>query len=96
MDFFQQIKTSIFSYWRTFRFIDEHNLWRLLILPAILNLIIAIVIIVMAIKLSRNIVEGMMSNFRFAEFILLAVASGMTCVICHLQYVSQRRYWQPL
>jgi CysZ protein len=67
MDFFQQIKTSIFSYWRTFRFIDEHNLWRLLILPAILNLIIAIVIIVMAIKLSRNIVEGMMSNFRFAE-----------------------------
>lgn len=67
MDFFQQIKTSIFSYWRTFRFIDSHNLWRLLILPAIINLCIAIVIVVFAIKLSRNIVEGMMSNFRFAE-----------------------------
>jgi len=67
MDFFQQIKTSIFSYWRTFRFIESHNLWRLLILPAIINLFIAIVIVVLAIKLSRNIVEGMMSNFRFAE-----------------------------
>ncbi len=67
MDFFQQIKSSIFSYWRAFRFLDSHNLWRLLILPAIINLIIAVVIVVLAIKLSKNIVESMMNNFHFAE-----------------------------
>lgn len=88
MDFFQQIKTSIFSYWRTFRFIESHNLWRLLILPAIINLCIATVMVILAIKLSRNIVEGMMANFRFAEddqelhslyrgFLMVVIRSGV-------------------
>lgn len=64
MDFLHQIKLSFLFYWRTFRFIDTHNLWKLLIMPAIINLIIAILIIVFAVKTSSIIVEYVLVNFQ--------------------------------
>ena len=67
MDFLHQIKLSFLFYWRAFRFIDTHNLWRLLIVPAIINLIIAFLIIVFAIKTSGIIVEYFLANFQLTS-----------------------------
>jgi CysZ protein len=64
MDFLHQIKLSFFFYWRAFRFIVNHNLWKLLIIPAIINLIIAFLIVVFAIKTSSVIVETVLENFQ--------------------------------
>ncbi len=64
MDFLHQIKISFFFYWRAFRFIVSHNLWKLLVIPAIINLIIAFLIIVFAIKTSSFIVENVLENFQ--------------------------------
>jgi len=63
MDFLHQIKLSFSFYWRAFRFIDGNNLWKLLIIPALINLIIAFLIIVFAIKSSGIIVEYVLNNF---------------------------------
>ncbi len=65
MDFLHQIKTSLIFYWRTYRFIETHALWRILILPAIINLFISIVIIVVAIRTSGYIVHLFMDNIQF-------------------------------
>jgi CysZ protein len=83
MDFLHQIKLSFLFYWRAFRFIDTHNLWRLLVIPAIINLIIAFLIVVFAIKSSGVIVEYVLANFQstssdkaihsFIEGILLVI-----------------------
>lgn len=63
MDFLHQIKLSFFFYWKAFRFIVSHNLWKLLVIPAIINLIIAFLIVVFAIKTSGIIVESVLENF---------------------------------
>jgi len=64
MDFLYQIKISFQSYWRAFRFIDSNNLWRFLIVPAIVNLILSFLIIIFAIKTSRIVVEYVLLNFQ--------------------------------
>lgn len=64
MDFLHQIKISFFFFWRAFRFVVSHNLWKLLVIPAIINLIIAFLIIVFAIKTSSVIVEIVLENFQ--------------------------------
>lgn len=64
MDFLHQIKLSFSFYWRSFRFIDTNNLWRYLIMPALINLIIAFLIIVFAVKTSGIIVELVLENFK--------------------------------
>ena len=64
MDFLHQIKLSFIFYWRSFRFIDSNDLWKLLIIPSIISLLIAFVIIVFAIKTSGVIVELFMTNFQ--------------------------------
>ncbi len=65
MDFLHQIKISLVFYWRAYRFLDSHDLWRLLILPAIINLIISIVVVVVAIRTSGYIVQLFLSNLQF-------------------------------
>jgi CysZ protein len=57
MDFLHQIKTSLVFYWKAFRFLDNHNLWRILVIPAIVNLIISVVIVIIAIKTSGFVVD---------------------------------------
>ncbi len=64
MDFLHQIRTSVLFYWRTYRFIESHELWRLLILPAIINVIISVVIVVVAIKTSGYIVDVFFQNMK--------------------------------
>ena len=67
MDFLHQIKISFLFYWKAFRFIDTNNIWKLLVIPAIINLIISFVIIVFAIKTSGVIVEYVLANFRLTS-----------------------------
>jgi len=64
MDFLHQIKLSFTFYLRSFRFIDTNDLWKLLITPAIVSLILAFLIIVFAIKTSGIIVETFLANFQ--------------------------------
>jgi CysZ protein len=64
MDFLHQIKLSFSFYWKAFRFLETHNLWKLLVIPAIISLIIAFLIIVFAIKTSGVIVESVLENFQ--------------------------------
>lgn len=65
MDFLHQIKVSFHFYWRAYRFIESNNLWRMLIIPAAINLIITFVIIIFAIKTSGFIVAYFFENFQF-------------------------------
>ena len=64
MDFLHQIRLSFSFYLRAFRFIDNNNIWKLLIVPAIINLMIAALIIILAIKTSGIIVDYVLTNFR--------------------------------
>lgn len=67
MDFLHQIKLSFSFYWRAFRFIETNNIWRLLVLPAVINLIIAFLITVFAIKTSGVIVEFVLGNLKITN-----------------------------
>jgi len=83
MDFLHQIRTSVLFYWRTYRFIESHELWRLLILPAIINVIISVVIVVVAIKTSGYIVDVFFQNIKPAsdDKELLSLVHGLMMVI---------------
>lgn len=83
MDYLHQIKLSFTFYRRTFRFIDTNNLWRLLILPAIVNLIIAFLIIVFAIKTSGFIVDYILANFQLtsSDHSLHSLVEGFLMVV---------------
>ncbi len=83
MDFLHQIKTSVLFYWRTFRFIESHNLWKILVLPAIINIIISAVIVVVAIKTSGYIVDLFFENMKPASHDqeILSLVHGVMMVI---------------
>ena len=66
MDFLHQLKISFLFYWRAFRFIDSNDLWKLLVIPAIINLIIAFLTVLFAIKTSGIIVQYVFSHFSFS------------------------------
>ena len=98
MDFLHQIKLSFIFYWRSFRFIDSNDLWKLLIIPSIISLLIAFVIIVFAIKTSGIIVDLFMANFQatssdktfhsFIEGLLLVVVRAFVFFL----YLKVYRY----
>ncbi len=52
MKYLYQIKVALLYYWRTFKFIESHNLWKILALPAIFNLILSVVTVILSIKTS--------------------------------------------
>jgi CysZ protein len=83
MDFLHQIKTSLLSYYRTYRFIENHNLWKIFILPAIINLIITVVIVIVSIKTSGYIVELFFENIKPAseDKEILSLVHGLLMVI---------------
>jgi len=83
MDFLHQIKTSIRFYGRAFRFLDNHNLWHLLILPAIINIIISVVIVIVAIRTSGYIVDLFFENLTPAskDQEVLSLVHGLMMVI---------------
>ncbi len=55
MKYLYQIKVALLYYWRTFKFIESHNLWKLLALPAVFNLILSVVTVILSIKTSGAI-----------------------------------------
>ncbi|NJN25212.1 MAG: hypothetical protein HC819_04150 [Cyclobacteriaceae bacterium] len=64
MDLLSQIRLSLKSYWRAFRFIDDHNLWTLLIIPAVINMILTLIMIIFAIRTSRLVVDFVLQHFQ--------------------------------
>ena len=77
---------------------DRHNLWGVLILPAILNLSIALVVLVFAVKSSGQVVDWFLKNFhantvddafhRFLESMILLFLRGMVFLL----YLKIYRY----
>ena len=67
MDFLHQIKLSLTFYWRAFRFIEANNLWRFLVTPAIISIIITSLTIIFAIKTSGLIVDYVLANFQLTS-----------------------------
>lgn len=82
MDFLHQIKTSLVFYWRAYRFIDTHDLWRLLIWPAIITLCITVVIVVVALRTSGFIVNQFLAHLQFdnQDKDILKVIEGLIIV----------------
>jgi CysZ protein len=64
MDFLYQIKTSVLFYYRSYRFVDNHNLWKIFILPAVINLIISIAIVIVAIRTSGYVAQLVFENMK--------------------------------
>lgn len=67
MQFFKELQVSVRFYWKALRFIEKHALWRMLILPSIFNLIIAVLIGIFAWNFSSVIVIWIMENFNFEK-----------------------------
>jgi CysZ protein len=63
MQLLREIRLSFIFYWRTLQFFDRHTLWRLLIFPAILNLILAIGIAILAWNSSDLLVNWINENY---------------------------------
>ncbi len=98
MHFFKEIQLSARFYWKALRFIEKHNLWRLLILPAVFNLIIAILIGIFAWNFSEVIVLWIMDHFNFEKgdsnlvnFIEKLLLIGMRIAVFFL-YLKVYRY----
>lgn len=67
MQLFRELQLSIRFYWSALRFIERHGLWYLLILPAIFNLIIAVIIGILGWKSSAAVVDLIIQNFDFEK-----------------------------
>lgn len=67
MQLLRELQLSIRFFWHALRFIEGHNLWHLLILPAIFNLIIAVLIGVFAWKSSGVLVLWIIQHFEFEK-----------------------------
>ncbi len=67
MQLYKEVELSVRYYWKALRFIEKHGLWRLLIIPSIFNLIIAVLIGIFAWNFSNTIVIWIMENFDFEK-----------------------------
>ena len=67
MRFFEQLFLSFKYYGETFRFIDEHNLYRKLVLPSILSLLVAIFVAWFGWKTSESIINNLLTVFSFRQ-----------------------------
>lgn len=68
MNIGEQLFLGINSYVRAFRILDKYNLWTILILPAILSLIIAVVVVLFAWITSDDIVVYLTSQYSFRNY----------------------------
>lgn len=68
MNIGEQIFLGMNSYIHAFRILDKHNLWRVMILPMILSLLIAIVIVMLAWITSEDIVLYVTSRYSMKDF----------------------------
>ncbi len=67
MKFFEQLFFSFRFYGKTFRFIDEHNLYRHLIIPALISLGVAVFVAWVGWKTSGNVIFYLLSALSFRE-----------------------------
>ena len=83
MKYLYQIKVALLFYWRTFKLIESHNLWKMLILPALLNLILSVVTVILAIKTSGAIWRHFTEIFHPAgtDKELTAIVEGLLIVV---------------
>jgi CysZ protein len=63
--FFEQVFLSFKYYGETIRFIDQHNLYRKLILPSVLSLLVAVFVAWFGWKTSEDIISNLLSVFSF-------------------------------
>ncbi len=68
MNIGEQLFLGINSYVRAFRFLDKYNLWSILILPALLSLVIAVIIVLLAWITSGDIVLYVTSRYSFKDY----------------------------
>ena len=68
MKLFEQIFLSFKFYGETFRFIDRHDLYRLLIIPAILSFGVAVFVAWLAWKTSEDVIVSLLSVFNLRQF----------------------------
>lgn len=64
MDYLHQIKLSLSFYLRAIRFVEQKKIWSLLIIPAIINFIIAILIVIIALKTSDVVSDYIFLNLK--------------------------------
>jgi CysZ protein len=83
MNFLHQVNTSWLFYYRAYRFLENNNLWRVLIVPAIVNLLISAMVVIVAIKTSGVIVGFFFANVRLAsqDSDLLSFIHGVMLVV---------------
>jgi len=67
MQFFRELQLSFRFYWNALRFIERHHLWYLLILPAIFNLILAVLIGILVWNSSSVLVQWIIQHFEFEK-----------------------------
>jgi CysZ protein len=68
MNLGEQLFLGINSYVRTFRILDKYNLWSIMILPAILSFVIAIVVVLLAWITSDDIVNYVVGKYSFRDY----------------------------
>ncbi len=68
MNIGEQIFLGINSYVRAFRILDKYNLWSILILPAILSLVIAVIVVLLAWITSDDIILYVTSRYTFRDY----------------------------
>jgi len=68
MNIGEQLFLGINSYVRAFRILDKYNLWSILILPALLSLIIAVIVVLLAWITSEDIELYVTSRYSFREY----------------------------
>lgn len=98
MDFLHQIKISILFYWKAVQFIDRNSMWKYLILPAAINMIIALLTIIFAIRTSHYTVDLFLTNIQlsgtdtgintFIEGLIMVIVRGLVFFL----YLKVYRY----
>lgn len=88
MLFFEQLFLAFKYYGETFRFIDKHNLYRYLIIPAILSLGVTLFVAWLIWATSEQVISNILSRFDFrqlsgfwgdtVEFLFKTIIMGLT------------------
>ena len=68
MNIGEQIVLGINSYIHGFRILDKYNLWSILILPALLSLLIAVIVVLLAWSTSEDIIMYATSHYSFGDY----------------------------
>lgn len=65
------------GYFKAYRFIKEHNLWRFVVFPGIINIAMLIMVVWGAMELSSYLLKELFSYFDFFDFLPKFLKSGI-------------------